>query len=416
MNKTRVEPLYLNTITYRNRKTVLGLVSSLREVFGQHHSASSREWHCTFLKSNLSAILVVTLFLFLMSIAYHIGKCIRYLNDLGMEYTLVEDFAMEYTLVEDFAVYLNRLKSNGIVINLQTYPHETSSNFVRNILNQIAVLPSDKHSLWNQNVFFLLDSRTCKNFQNKTIDVFKLNEIDLYSVLNTMVSRLSYLRFFMKKSVLLSKIAIFVENINYAWNSGFDNGTICMLISHVWNNDIPIPLINNESQLTPTKLLCDDPLNGNFTDLLNHFMDSTLISTQDIKARTHTQHVTITILLLTWLSTVVLAYYTSINSIIRVLQVSPEFQSIYCRVHSQYKQITQEKGQSELLLHQMLPASVADKLIAGHPVEAETFDEVTVYFSDIVGFNDVALSASPIQIVNLLNSIYGYVFHTSNCH
>ena len=404
MNKTRVEPLYLNTITYRNRKTVLGLVSSLRELFGQHHSTSSREWHCTFLKSNLSAILVVTLFLFLMSIAFHIGKCIRYLNDLGVE----------FTLVEDFAVYLNRLKSNGIVINMQTYPHETSSNFVRNILNQIAVLPSDKHSLWNQNVIFLLDSRTCKNFQNKTIDVFKLNEIDLYSVLNTMVSRLSYLRFFMKKSVLLSKVAMFMENINYGWISGSDNGT--MLISHVWNNEIPVSLMNNESQLTPTKFLCDDLLNGNFTDLFNHFMDNILISTQDIKSRTHTQHVTITILLLTWLSVVVLAYYTSINNIIRVLQLSPEFQSIYCRVHSQYNQITQEKGQSELLLHQMLPAYVADKLIAGHPVQAETFDEVTVYFSDIVGFNDVALSASPIQIVNLLNSIYGYVFHISNCH
>ena len=100
MNKTRVEPLYLNTITYRNRKTVLGLVSSLREVFGQHHSASSREWHCTFLKSNLSAILAVTLLLFLVSIAYHIGKCIRYLDDLGME----------FTLVEDFSVYLKRIE------------------------------------------------------------------------------------------------------------------------------------------------------------------------------------------------------------------------------------------------------------------------------------------------------------------
>ena len=33
----------------------------------------------------------------------------------------------------------------------------------------------------------------------------------------------------------------------------------------------------------------------------------------------------------------------------------------------------------------------------------------STYFSDIIGFNDVALSAAPIQIVNLLNSIYGLV-------
>lgn len=406
MNKTRVEPLYLNTITYRNRKTVLGLVSSLREVFGQHHSASSREWHCTFLKSNLSAILAVTLLLFLVSIAYHIGKCIRYLDDLGME----------FTLVEDFSVYLNELKSNGMVINLQTYHYETSLNFARNVWNQIAVLPSQKHSFWYQNFIVLLDHRTCKEFENKTIDVFKLNGIDLYSVLNTIVSRLSYLRYFMKKSVLLSSVAIFVENINYGWNNGWNNETIYMLVSHVQNNEIPISLMNNESQLKPTQLFCDDPLNGNFTSLLNNFMENILISTQDIKTRTHVQHLTITILLLTWMSSVVLTYYASINSIIRALQPSPEFQSIYSRVNSQYNQITQEKEQSELLLHQMLPSSVADKLIAGQPVEAETFEEVTVYFSDIVGFNDVALSASPIQIVNLLNSIYGYVFLTSNSY
>ena len=220
----------------------------------------------------------------------------------------------------------------------------------------------------------------------------------------------------MKKSVLLSSVAIFVENINYGWNNGWNNETIYMLVSHVQNNEIPISLMKNESQLKPTQLFCDDPLNGNFTSLLNNFMENILISTQDIKTRTHVQHLTITILLLTWMSSVVLTYYASINSIIRALQPSPEFQSIYSRVNSQYNQITQEKEQSELLLHQMLPSSVADKLIAGQPVEAETFEEVTVYFSDIVGFNDVALSASPIQIVNLLNSIYGYVFLTSNSY
>ena len=86
------------------------------------------------------------------------------------------------------------------------------------------------------------------------------------------------------------------------------------------------------------------------------------------------------------------------------------FEKICSVLDLKYQQITEEKQQSEQLLFQMLPTSVAKKLIAGETVEAETFDEVTIYFSDIVSFNNAALSASPIQIVNLLNSIYGYVY------
>ena len=84
-------------------------------------------------------------------------------------------------------------------------------------------------------------------------------------------------------------------------------------------------------------------------------------------------------------------------------------EKICCLLDLKYRQIVEEKQQSQQLLFQMLPISVAKKLIDGKTVAAETFDRVTIYFSDIVGFNDAALSASPIQIVNLLNSIYGYV-------
>ena len=91
------------------------------------------------------------------------------------------------------------------------------------------------------------------------------------------------------------------------------------------------------------------------------------------------------------------------------ISVKPiSFEKTCSVLHLKYQQIVEEKEQFEQLLFQMLPISVAKKLIAGELVEAETFEEVTISFSDIVGFNDAALSASPIQIVNLLNSIYGY--------
>ncbi|KJH41178.1 adenylate/guanylate cyclase catalytic domain protein [Dictyocaulus viviparus] len=73
------------------------------------------------------------------------------------------------------------------------------------------------------------------------------------------------------------------------------------------------------------------------------------------------------------------------------------------------KELVEEKKKSDVLLYRMLPSiviQVAEKLKLGKSVEPETFDSVTVFFSDVVSFTTIAAKGSPLQVVNLLNDLY----------
>jgi class 3 adenylate cyclase len=57
---------------------------------------------------------------------------------------------------------------------------------------------------------------------------------------------------------------------------------------------------------------------------------------------------------------------------------------------------------------------VAADLSAGRPVPAEAFDSVTIFFSDIEGFTQLAAAVAPMAVVHLLNRLYTVMDHCAS--
>ena len=101
------------------------------------------------------------------------------------------------------------------------------------------------------------------------------------------------------------------------------------------------------------------------------------------------------------------------------------------KVQEIHESFHEDLRRKDSLLNEILPKSVADRLLKGEPVVTETYDAVTVFFSDIVGeylvlfilvitvfpssgFTDLASSSSPLEIVTMLNQLYTVLDHISS--
>uniref|UniRef100_A0A665WBU2 Guanylate cyclase n=1 Tax=Echeneis naucrates TaxID=173247 RepID=A0A665WBU2_ECHNA len=65
-----------------------------------------------------------------------------------------------------------------------------------------------------------------------------------------------------------------------------------------------------------------------------------------------------------------------------------------------------ERDRADRLNFMLLPGPVVRSLKATGKVEPELFEEVTIYFSDIVGFTTLCHYSTPMEVVDMLNHIY----------
>ncbi|XP_076448368.1 guanylate cyclase soluble subunit beta-2-like isoform X2 [Babylonia areolata] len=78
--------------------------------------------------------------------------------------------------------------------------------------------------------------------------------------------------------------------------------------------------------------------------------------------------------------------------------------------------LAREKQKTEDLLHEMLPEKVARQLTQGIAVSAEKFECVTILFSDIVSFTNIASACTPMDIVSMLNDLFHCFDSRTNAH
>ena len=83
-----------------------------------------------------------------------------------------------------------------------------------------------------------------------------------------------------------------------------------------------------------------------------------------------------------------------------------EFVNLYATDITAVRQVEELSASNERLLLSILPASIAERLRAGETTIADSFDDMTVLFADLVGFTELSAGLEPNVVVRLLNDVF----------
>jgi len=75
-----------------------------------------------------------------------------------------------------------------------------------------------------------------------------------------------------------------------------------------------------------------------------------------------------------------------------------------------------QQEQTEDLLLNILPGPIAERLKMAEDIIADSFDDVTILFADLVNFTQMASQVSPTELVRLLNEIFSAFDHLTEKH
>ncbi|XP_014204807.1 head-specific guanylate cyclase [Copidosoma floridanum] len=68
--------------------------------------------------------------------------------------------------------------------------------------------------------------------------------------------------------------------------------------------------------------------------------------------------------------------------------------------------VDDEREKNVSLLHLIFPPDIAKRLWLGESIEAKNYADVTMLFSDIVGFTAICSTATPMMVINMLQNLY----------
>nr|XP_021137587.1 receptor-type guanylate cyclase gcy-18 [Columba livia] len=180
------------------------------------------------------------------------------------------------------------------------------------------------------------------------------------------------------------------ENVRKCW---MDNVNLSLQFTHYEGISFFIPSLGSD-EFVPTEALAKGL----------HSAQSCLLQRGQEKLVTKSNEILVTLSLKISLLVVACLIYPII--LMSFKQMTDWIHNYARNLKEKTEDLKRERRLAEDLLHQMLPKSVAKQLRKCQKVEAENYDEVTIFFSDIVGFTSIAASCTPLQVVEMLNNLY----------